>query len=224
MVERLGALIIKESPCAECNQEDLYGALLTGIKSAGLSILPWTRAACQLCQRLLFIRRWEKDGWPDVSDEALLSSLEGWLGPYIYGLASSAELARLNLTAILEALLTWEQRQKLDEYAPTHVIVPSGQRIPIDYSEPDSPVLAVKLQEMFGLQETPCIARGKVRLTLHLLSPAQRPVQVTQDLANFWNTTYFEVKKDLMGRYPKHYWPEDPMSAIPTNRVRPKTR
>ncbi|SMC78581.1 ATP-dependent helicase HrpB [Sporomusa malonica] len=223
-VERLGALILKESFCAESNQEDIYAALLAGIAREGLSILPWTRAASQLRQRLLFCRCWEEDGWPDVSDEALLGTLASWLGPYVCALTSRAELARLNLAAILEGLLIWEQRQKLEEYAPTHVVVPSGQRIPIDYSKPDSPVLAVKLQEMFGLKETPCIAWGKVRLTLHLLSPAQRPVQVTRDLANFWDTTYFEVKKDLMGRYPKHYWPEDPMNAIPTNRVRPKTK
>lgn len=223
-VERLGALILKESFGAEASQDDIYAALLDGITRAGLSILPWSRAASQLRQRLLFCCWCEEDGWPDVSDEALLSALADWLGPYIYGLTSRTELARLNLAAILEGMLTWEQRQKLEEYAPTHVVVPSGQRIPIDYSKPECPVLAVKLQEMFGLRETPCIARGKVRLTLQLLSPAQRPVQVTQDLANFWETTYFEVKKDLMGRYPKHYWPEDPMNAIPTNRVRPKTK
>ncbi|HWR43991.1 ATP-dependent helicase HrpB [Sporomusa sp.] len=219
--ERLGTLILKESPYTEPDPAAISAALIAGIAREGLSILPWTRTTRQLRQRLLFIHRREQM-WPDVSDEALLHALESWLGPYVYGLTSRAQLAQLNLTTILEAMLSWEQLQELDTYAPTHLIVPSNQRIPIDYSDPDSPVLAVKLQEMFGLTETPCIARGKVRLTLHLLSPSQRTVQVTQDLANFWSKTYFEVKRDLMGRYPKHYWPDEPMSAIPTNRVRPK--
>ena len=219
--ERLGSLTLKVSPCRDPKPADLLAALLSGVAEEGLAILPWTRAARQLRERLLFIHYWEAE-WPNVTDEALLSTLDTWLGPYVYGLTSQAELTQLNLVAILENLLTWEQRQELDEYAPTHLVVPSKQRVPIDYSKPDCPLVAVRLQEMFGLQETPCVARGKVRLTMKLLSPAQRPVQVTQDLASFWRTTYFEVKKDLMGRYPKHYWPDNPLEAIPTNRVRPK--
>lgn len=219
--ERLGSLTLKVSPYFEPKPAEILAALLSGVAGEGLAILPWTRAARQLRERLQFIHDWEA-GWPDVTDEALLATLDTWLGPYVYGLTSQAELTQLNLVAILENMLTWEQRQELDEYAPTHLVVPSKQRIPIDYSKPDRPVLAVRLQEMFGLQDTPCIAHGKVRLTLKLLSPAQRPVQVTQDLASFWRTTYFDVKKDLMGRYPKHYWPENPLDAIPTNRVRPQ--
>jgi ATP-dependent helicase HrpB len=160
--------------------------------------------------------------WPDLSDEKLIATLAEWLAPYLYGLYSRADLQRLNLVDILGSILTWEQRQGLDAYAPTHIVVPSGQRIPVDYSDPASPVLAVRLQEMFGLQETPSIAQGRVPLTLHLLSPAHRPVQVTRDLASFWRSTYFEVRKDLLGRYPKHYWPEDPLGATATNRVRPR--
>ena len=219
--ERLGSLIVKVSPCLKPKPADILGALLSGIVQEGLAILPWTRAARQLRERLLFIHHWQA-GWPDVTDEVLLSTLDTWLGPYAYGLTSQAELAQLNLAAILENMLTWEQRKELAEYAPTHLIVPSKQHISIDYSKPDCPMLAVRLQEMFGLQETPCVARGKVRLTLKLLSPARRPVQVTQDLASFWRTTYFEVKKDLMGRYPKHFWPDNPLAATPTNRVRLK--
>ncbi|MBP2635236.1 MAG: ATP-dependent helicase HrpB [Firmicutes bacterium] len=219
--EQLGSIILKDTPCTNPDPGAIWSALLQRIVREGLAMLPWTRTAKQLRERLMFVRQWEKD-WPDVSDEALISTLNNWLGPYVYGITSRAELAKLNLAAVLESLLTWEQRQTLESYAPTHLIVPSGQRIPINYSNPDSPILAVKLQEMFGLQETPTIAQGKVRLTLQLLSPAQRPVQVTQDLANFWSNTYFEVKKDLMGRYPKHYWPDDPLAAIPTNRVRPQ--
>lgn len=219
--EQLGSIVLKDTPCTTPDPGAIWSALLQGIVREGLAILPWTRTAKQLRERLLFVQYWEKD-WPDVSDEALISTLDSWLGPYVYGITSRAEIARLNLMAVLESLLTWEQRQTLESYAPTHLTVPSGQRIPINYSDPDFPMLAVKLQEMFGLQETPSIAQGKVRLTLQLLSPAHRPVQVTQDLANFWRNTYFEIKKDLMGRYPKHYWPDDPLAAIPTRRVRPK--
>lgn len=218
--ERFGAILLKESPCASPDPDDVMAALLSGIALEGLSILPWTKAAQQLRQRLLFV--WQQtEGWPDVSDENLLATLENWLGPYVYGLTGRAELAKLNVAAILENLLTWQQRQELNEYAPTHVVVPSGRQIAINYSNPLCPVLAVKLQEVFGLEETPRIAGGKVALTLELLSPAQRPVQVTRDLGSFWRTTYFEVKKDLMGRYPKHYWPDDPATAVPTHRVRP---
>ena len=219
--ERLGALLLKDSPCFEPSPQAVTAALLDGVAREGLAILPWTKAARQLRERLAFAHYWEP-GWPDVSDTALLTTLDSWLGPYVAGMTSQADLGQLKLAAILENLLTWEQRRWLEEYAPTHLLVPSQQRILIDYSQPACPVLAVRLQEMFGLQETPCIARGKVRLTLKLLSPAQRPVQVTQDLASFWRTTYFEVKKDLMGRYPKHYWPDNPLAAIPTNRVRPR--
>ncbi|MDF2713667.1 MAG: ATP-dependent helicase HrpB, partial [Paenibacillus sp.] len=128
----------------------------------------------------------------------------------------------LNLASVLESALTWEQRRRLDDEAPTHITVPSGSRIPVDYGEPSAPALYVRLQELFGMTETPKIAGGRVPITMHLLSPAQRPVQVTRDLASFWRETYFEVKKDLKGRYPKHYWPEDPLSAIPTNRAKPR--
>lgn len=198
-------------------------ALLQGIAAEGPAILPWSRAARRLQQRLCFVQRHDP-GWPDVSDAALGADLAGWLGPHLYGLKSREELQRLDLAAILEAMLSWEQRRELDELAPTHIVVPSGSRIPVDYSDPASPVLAVRLQELFGLAETPRIMRGRIALTLHLLSPAQRPVQVTQDLASFWQTAYFEVKKDLKGRYPKHYWPDDPRSAVPTNRTRPRSQ
>ncbi|WP_232199089.1 ATP-dependent helicase HrpB [Thermosinus carboxydivorans] len=220
--ERLGALILREVPVADPAPEDVLAALLAGIAEAGLDILPWTRAASQLRQRINFMHRLEP-GWPDMSDEALIETLDSWLGPYLYGISGRDGLARLNLVTIIESTLTWDQRRELDECAPTHIVVPSGQRIPVDYSDPAAPVLAVRLQEMFGLTETPRIARGRVPLTLHLLSPAHRPVQVTRDLASFWRGAYFEVRKDLLGRYPKHYWPDDPLAATPTHRVRPRT-
>jgi ATP-dependent helicase HrpB len=220
-VKKFGALVLQDRPVSQTDPDLMLNAILDGIREEGLSILPWTKPAVQFRQRMLFIHAYNEE-WPDVSDEALSEALHEWLGPHVYGLKSRTELQRLNLAGILESMLSWEQRRKLDEYAPTHFQAPSGSRIPIDYSNPSSPILSVRLQEMFGLEATPRIARGKVALTLHLLSPAHRPVQITQDLANFWNTTYFEVKKDLKGRYSKHYWPEDPLEATPTNRVRPR--
>lgn len=221
--ERLGALVLQDAPLADPDPEAALQALLQGIAAEGLAILPWSRAARRLQQRLCFVQRHDP-GWPDVCDAALGADLAGWLGPHLYGLKSREELQRLDLAAILEAMLSWERRRELDELAPTHIVVPSGSRIPVDYSDPASPVLAVRLQELFGLAETPRIMRGRIALTLHLLSPAQRPVQVTQDLASFWQNAYFEVKKDLKGRYPKHYWPDDPRSAVPTNRTRPRNQ
>jgi ATP-dependent helicase HrpB len=161
-------------------------------------------------------------GWPDVTDETLLLNIDDWLASHIYGMKSHEDLKRLHMFDIVQAMLSWEQRRELDSYAPTHLLVPSGSSIPIDYSDPGAPHVSVRLQEMFGLQDTPFIARGKAALTLHLLSPAQRPVQVTRDLASFWREAYFDVKRDLKGRYPKHYWPDDPLNAIPTNRTRAK--
>jgi ATP-dependent helicase HrpB len=128
----------------------------------------------------------------------------------------------LEMTDVLLEMLTWEQRRALDALAPTHVTVPTGSRIPVDYSDPAAPVLAVRLQELFGLAETPRLAGGAVPLTLHLLSPARRPVQVTRDLAGFWRSSYFDVRRDLRGRYPKHEWPDDPLAAAPTRRTKPR--
>ncbi|GMA99043.1 ATP-dependent helicase HrpB [Pelosinus sp. IPA-1] len=217
--EKLGALILENTPIVSCDPAKLVSALLEGIREEGLKILPWTKAALQLRQRLAFMYFCQPN-WPDVSEEALLATLEDWLGPYLYGKANPNRIEGLNLVLVLRSMLTWEQGQQLDNWAPTHIVVPSGQRIPIDYNQPSIPVLAVRLQEMFGLEETPRIGQGKVALTLHLLSPAQRPIQITQDLASFWKNTYFEVKKDLMGRYPKHAWPEDPLKAMATHRTR----
>lgn len=221
--ESLGALVLSNIPLANPNPDQVVSALMAGIRQEGMSIFSWSKVACQFRQRLTFMHYFQSD-WPDVSDEGLLEKLEEWLGPYLYGMSSRDHLQRLQMITALESMLTWTQRQQLDDWAPTHITVPSGQRIPIDYSQQDNPILAVRLQEMFGLKETPLIGQGKVPLTLHLLSPAQRPVQVTKDLANFWESTYFEVKKDLMGRYPKHSWPDNPLEAMPTHRTRPRSK
>jgi ATP-dependent helicase HrpB len=218
---RLGALVLRDAPWADPDPEAVRDALLEGVAREGVERLPWGRAARQLQERILFLHRLDPS-WPDVSDAALAATLPGWLGPHVYGIRRREELGRLDLAGVLLALLSWERRRALEELAPTHLTVPSGSRVPIDYSDPEAPVLAVRLQEVFGLTETPRLARGRVPLTLHLLSPAGRPVQVTRDLASFWRSTYFEVKKDLKGRYPKHYWPDDPLTATPTHRVRPR--
>ncbi|MFD0696984.1 ATP-dependent helicase HrpB [Paenibacillus sp. GCM10027628] len=219
---RLGALTLREAPVQDPDPDLLLEALLAGIALESLDLLQWSRSARQLQARVMFLHR-SDDDWPDMREAALLASVKDWLGPHLYGLKNRGDLQRLPLTGILEEMLSWEQRRRLEEWAPTHIQVPSGSRIPIDYSDSESPVLSVRLQEMFGLSNTPRIANGRVPLTLHLLSPAQRPVQVTKDLASFWRDAYFEVKKDLKGRYPKHYWPDDPMAAVPTNRAKPRT-
>jgi ATP-dependent helicase HrpB len=158
--------------------------------------------------------------WPDVSDAALASSIDAWLAPRIVGMRRTSEVARLDLGAALLDRLTWSQRAALDELAPTHYVAPSASRVPIDYSDPATPTLAVRLQEMFGLADTPRVAGGRVPLTLQLLSPAHRPLQVTRDLAGFWKTSYFDVKREMKGRYPKHEWPDDPLAAAPTDRAK----
>ncbi|MBM3565775.1 MAG: ATP-dependent helicase HrpB, partial [Alphaproteobacteria bacterium] len=186
--------------------------------------LPWTDAARGLCARTAFLRRTEgADAWPDMSEAALLAGLDGWLGPYLDGVARRAALERVDLTAALAARLGWERARRLDQQAPTHIEVPSGSRIALDYAG-ESPALAVRIQELFGLKDTPRVADGRVPVVLHLLSPARRPVQVTRDLAGFWANSYKAVRADLRGRYPRHPWPDDPLSAPPTTRAKPRPR
>ncbi|MFN2348612.1 MAG: ATP-dependent helicase HrpB [Thioalkalivibrio sp.] len=216
---RLGALVLDSRPMDVVPPQAMTGLLLQAIRERGLTCLPWTAQSERLRQRMAFIHRLAVTGgesgeWPDVSDTALLDNLEDWLGPWLTGMSRLSHLRRLDLSAALLVLLDWPWRQRLDTLAPERFTVPSGSGIRIDYSEPAAPVLAVRIQEMFGLTQTPMIGGGKVALTLHLLSPAQRPVQVTRDLAGFWARTYGEVKKDLKGRYPKHHWPDDPMQAV----------
>ena len=220
-IEQLGALVLTEEPVSPEDGELVLAALLQGIRLEGPGILPWTHGSRQLAARLQFMHRLEPD-WPDVAEDRLMSELETWLAPYLNGIRNAQQLSRLKLGDILEARLTWAQKQILNEWAPTHLDVPSGRRAAVDYTDPAAPALAVKLQEMFGVTETPVLGGGKIPVTLQLLSPAGRPIQVTRDLASFWRTGYFTVKKDLKGRYPKHYWPEDPFKAVPTARVRPR--
>jgi ATP-dependent helicase HrpB len=219
---RLGALLLGERPLRDPPQDAVTAALLDGIRSDGMSALPWSREADRLRQRIAFLHALDPDGWPDVSDEGLLARLPDWLAPWLLRARSGDDLRRIDLGEALLTGIAGSRRASIDTLAPTHLQVPSGSRIPIDYSDPAAPVLAVRLQEVFGLTETPAIAGGRVPLTLHLLSPAHRPVQVTRDLASFWRTGYFDVRRDLRGRYPKHYWPDDPLHAEATRRTRPR--
>ncbi|WP_448188689.1 ATP-dependent helicase HrpB [Azospirillum sp. sgz301742] len=217
----LFALILKDERLTSPPAEALATAMLQGIREMGLAALPWTDELRKWQARVGFLRRMEGEEWPDVSDAALLDSLEDWLTPSLSGVSRRAHLERVDLSSALRALLPWAMQKRLDDEAPTHATVPSGSRVPIDYTG-DEPVLAVRLQEMFGLAETPLIADGRAPLLLHLLSPARRPVQVTRDLASFWANAYKAVKSDLRGQYPKHYWPDDPMQAEPTARAKPR--
>jgi len=220
---RLGAIVLDEGPLAEPESEAVKALLLDGIRREGLERLPWTETAILTRARLAFLHRLDS-GWPDVSDEGLIQSLDRWLGPRLGGARRLQDLREVDLGQALLDLVPPAHRRQVDELAPTHVQVPTGSRILVDYADPGNPVLAVRLQELFGQLTTPTVGRGRVPLTLHLLSPAGRPVQVTRDLAGFWQTSYFEVRKDLRGRYPKHHWPDDPSSAAPTRRTKSRKR
>jgi ATP-dependent helicase HrpB len=219
--ERLGALVLKEGSLPNPDTELVTKALLEGITKVGVEALPWSEAGVGIRRRIAFLRA-ACPGWPDLSDTVLEAELSVWLGPYVIGMRRLDDLRGVDWAEVLLAGLSRDQRLALDRLAPTHVTVPSGSRLPVDYSDPAAPVLAVRLQEMFGQAETPTLADGTVAITLHLLSPAGRPVQVTRDLAGFWRTTYFEVRRDLKGRYPRHHWPDDPLEAAPTRRAKPR--
>lgn len=216
----LGALILKEEQLPDPPQDEVATALVEGIRELGLAALPWTRESESLRQRVQFLRRLEGDTWPDWSDAALLATLEDWLAPHLGRVTRRTQFQNIDLAAALGSGLSFVQRRTLDEKAPTHVTVPSGSRIPIDYGAGDVPVLAVRLQEMFGATSTPVIASGKVPLLLHLLSPAGRPLQVTRDLAGFWTGSYPPIRGEMRGRYPKHHWPDNPLEAVPTARTK----
>lgn len=223
---RVGELILSREPLPGLDDEARGRALLGLVRRKGLELLPWTPELRQWQARIgllrqLDLRTGESSEWPDVSDAALLERLEDWLLPYLGKVSRLAHFAGLDLQGMLATLLPWPLPQRLDELAPVAIAVPSGSRVRLDYNG-SPPVLAVRLQELFGLADTPRIAGGRQVVKLHLLSPARRPVQVTQDLASFWANTYIEVKKDLKGRYPKHYWPDDPLIAEPTARVKPR--
>jgi ATP-dependent helicase HrpB len=219
----LGALTLDNAIVADPAPEAVLAAMIAGIRETGIAGLPWTRGLRTWQARVMLLRRIEADGgpWPDVSDPALAKTLEVWLAPYLSGMKGLSDLGTSNLSNALSNLLSWQQRRQLEALAPTHIAVPSGSRISLDYSEA-VPVLAVRIQEMFGATATPAIANGRLPVMLHLLSPAGRPAQITRDLAGFWHNSYPEVKKELKGRYPKHIWPDDPAHSTPTARAKPR--
>ncbi len=203
-------------------------ALCEAVAELGLSALPWTEGLGQWRARVRCLREWMPElGLPDVSDDALLSSLGEWLAPVFAGKTRLDALGEQELGDALRSRLDWSLRQKLDQYAPTRLTVPSGMERSVEYllddhDRPAPPVLAVKLQELFGLADTPRIADGRIPVLLHLLSPGGKPLQVTQDLRGFWERTYPEVKKEMKGRYPRHPWPDDPWTATATHRAKPR--
>jgi ATP-dependent helicase HrpB len=222
---RLGALVLDSEELRGTDPAAVARAALEGLRSLGASALPWSRELRQWQARVALMRTHavpSADPWPDLSDENLMATLDEWAPPWMDGLVRRDHFARLDLAGALHSRLSYAQKALLDREAPTHFVVPSGSRIPIDYLDGDVPTLSVRLQEVFGLRQTPAVAAGKLPLLLKLLSPAGRPVQITRDLTSFWDRGYHEVRKDLKGRYPKHYWPDDPHTAQPTRRARPR--
>ncbi|HEY3501593.1 MAG TPA: ATP-dependent helicase HrpB [Actinocatenispora sp.] len=219
-VESLGAITLAERPLKRPDPAAVRAALLTGLRTVGLGLLRWTDAARSLRERLAFCRHALGAPWPDVSDAALLDALPDWLGPALGTARRRADLAAVDAGNALRGLLPWPAAARFDELAPERLTVPSGSRIRVDYTDPDAPVLAVRVQEVFGWTDTPRLAGVPVRL--HLLSPAGRPAAVTGDLASFWRTGYPAVRAELRGRYPRHAWPADPTTAEPTRRTNPR--
>ncbi|RCS29337.1 ATP-dependent helicase HrpB [Rhodanobacter denitrificans] len=219
---RFGAIVL-ERRSVPVKAADALPALLAAVRAKGVEALPWSDPARRLRARMQALRAWMPElGLPDVSEPALLATLEEWLAPYLEGKHRFDALSAEQLSQALATRFDYEQRRMLDAQAPESLLVPSGQSRRLEYSEGEPPVLAVKLQELFGLADTPRIGGGRIPVTLHLLSPAGRPIQVTQDLKGFWERTYPEVKKELKGRYPRHPWPDDPWTATPTHRAKPR--
>lgn len=220
---KLGALVLDDRPLATPDPEKIVEAMTKGVAEMGLTALPWSDGAQLLRARLRFLRHvLPEDGWPDLSDTTLLANLNDWLTPYLAGMTRRSHLDRLDMFAIIQDLIPHDLKRRLDKLAPRHVTIPSGADIAIDYDGDGDPVLRARLQEMFGLADTPRIADGRALLRIELLSPARRPLAVTQDLRSFWANAYPQVRSEMRGRYPKHPWPEDPMNtpAVKPNRVR----
>ena len=221
--KRLHAITLSEAPMALKASAETAAVLADGLIAAGLDKLPWSKPLKQWRDRVMFLRKAEAESaWPDLSDDALAAQREAWLAPALYDKISLKELSAGDLSDALMSLLPWELRARLEHEAPTHFEAPTGTQLAIDYEAEQGPTIAVRLQELFGLNTHPSIAKGAVPLVLELLSPAHRPVQVTRDLPGFWRGSYAAVRSDLRGRYPRHPWPEDPASAAPTRRVKPR--
>ena len=219
---RLGALILAEQAKPVAPDAGNARLLAEGIAGLGISKLPWSKAQLQFRNRVNFLRRAEGDEWPDLSDDTLARTVAEWLAPFIVGKTALSQIGADDLAAALDTLLPWSLRRRLDAEAPTHFSAPSGSHVPIDYEAEEGPKLSIRVQELFGLAVHPTIAAGRVPLVIELLSPAHRPVQVTRDLPGFWRGSYKDVRTELRGRYPKHPWPEDPLTAPATRRAKPR--
>ena len=220
--ERLGALVLAERTMRVVPSDETARLLADGIAKLGVSQLPWTKSLRQWRDRVMFLRRAEGDEWPDLSDDALATTAQEWLEPILQFKTALADIDVDELSTALHALLPWPMPRRLDAEAPTHFGAPSGSSIPIDYEAEEGPKLSIRVQELFGLDRHPSIADGKVPLVVELLSPAQRPVQVTRDLPGFWRGSYAAVKAELKGRYPRHPWPDNPLAAPATRRAKPR--
>lgn len=221
-VRRLDAILLASEPRAVMASEETARLLAGGIAKSGISRLPWSRAQIQLRDRVGFLRVGGEDEWPDLTDEALGQTAAAWLAPFLGGKTKLSEIGAGDLGLALDALLPWNLKRRLEEEAPTHFEAPTGNRHAIDYESAGAPALHIRVQELFGLTEHPSIAGGRLPLTLHLLSPAHRPIQVTRDLPGFWKGSWAAVKAEMKGRYPRHPWPDDPASALPTARAKPR--
>ncbi|MFI8417887.1 ATP-dependent helicase HrpB [Serratia sp. NPDC078593] len=219
--QQIGRLTLRAQPLAKPADDELQQALIDWVRAQGLTVLNWDTAAEQLRLRLHCAQRWLPDvEWPTVDDDALVASLERWLLPSLNGIRDLRGLRQVNIAEALSRLLDWQQKQRLDNALPTHYTVPTGSRLPIRYHADNPPLLPVRLQEMFGEQRSPMLAEGRIAVVLELLSPAHRPLQITGDLAAFWQGAYRDVQKEMKGRYPKHVWPDDPANAVPTRRTK----
>jgi ATP-dependent helicase HrpB len=216
-----GALTLSEQTLPAPRDEAAALTLAKGLLALGVERLPWTKPLKQWRDRVMFLRRAEPEMWPDLSDAALKASPD-WLAPYLLGKTSLAEIGPDDLAAALKAPFDYALLQRLDREAPTHFLAPTGNAAPIDYEAEGGPAISMRVQELFGLAEHPSLAGGRAPLTLNLLSPAHRPIQITRDLPGFWRGSWAAVRADLRGRYPRHFWPENPAEAAPTARAKPR--
>jgi ATP-dependent helicase HrpB len=221
-VRRLDAIALASEPRALRASEETARLLAAGIAKLGMARLPWSKAQVQLRDRVGFLRTAGANEWPDLTDRALELTTGDWLAPFLAGKTKLSEIGADDLGAALDALLPWSLKRRLEEEAPTHFLAPTGNRHAIDYETAGAPALHIRVQELFGLTQHPSIAGGRLPLTLHLLSPAQRPIQITRDLPGFWKGSWAAVKAEMKGRYPRHSWPDDPASAAPTARAKPR--
>jgi ATP-dependent helicase HrpB len=221
-ISRLAAITLSEQNLPVEPGPETARILAEGIAGVGVARLPWTPAQQQLRDRIAFLRSAEGAEWPDLSDAALAANAGDTIGPFLEARTSVAEITAEDLDRLLAALLPWHLKRRLEEEAPTHFATPAGSSLPIDYAAEAGPTLEVRVQELYGLTEHPAIAGGRVPLTLALLSPARRAIQITRDLPGFWKGSWAGVRAEMKGRYPKHLWPEDPAGAAPTTRAKPR--